>query len=95
MYFLCSATERQHSTNTGAYMWLLDFHWGESFHWLSFVLIANISHNHASPDKCVSHLKPNVYSPKPSLFLNYLWRQTNAEANPEIQFIVNFVAGSH
>lgn len=71
MHFLCSATERQHSTNTGAYMWLLGFHWGESFHRLSFVLIANFTHNHASPDKCVSHLKPNVYSPKPSLFINY------------------------
>lgn len=38
MYVLCSATERQHSTKTGAYMWLPGFHGGESFHWLSFVL---------------------------------------------------------
>lgn len=32
LYFRCSATERQHSTNAGACMWLLGFRWGESFH---------------------------------------------------------------
>lgn len=72
MYFLCRATERQHSTNTGAYVWFLGFHAGESFHWLSFVLISNITHNHASPDKWICHLEPYVYFPKSSFFINYL-----------------------
>lgn len=43
MYFLFSATERQHSITTGAPTWLLEHNWGESFTAIPLFLLSLLS----------------------------------------------------